>query len=594
MLRAPAAGSLPWLSYRERMSDAPMVTPTPDEPVAHWAWRWRIPLLLLLAIAAVAPGSSSVRSLEEHEVLVARTASEMLLSGDFAVPHFNGEPRLEKPPASYWLVASAHRLLGGEPDERIPEFTARLPSMLAGVALLFVTIAIGNVAFGDRRIGWTAAVLLATSWGFCCWAHNARPEIGYALLCALMMVGFLWLQHSRSDAGAGLRAGLLAWGSFAAAILVKGPQLPLFLLVGVVAALLLERPRPSLLRSLRPFLGLALLPLAGLYFGYLALQVEGARELWISEMLQSAGDQKVVPIWQRPLNLYFVRSTLLLLMPWAFPVGLAAVRLARERPAPARMLGWCVAAPILFLSFSPKLRPHYVLPTLPLLAVLMAWGCVGFFDKNASDAAGRKRLARWLGVHAAVFTAALVTLTALAFRVDAGTGERPWRQVLPWTVMALAAVAASWHARRTSVLRSSVLLALAAVSLFGAVATANLDYAPHRHTRVAFARDVARLVPTSVPLVQNAGPVHAVVYYANRIIPYIRFEDLPSLLARQPETLLISQPSRMKAAGVSAEEWVRERPVRRKEPMVLYRFGRAVNGAEADPTLAVGRSQREE
>jgi len=50
----------------------------------------------------------------------------------------------------------------------------------------------------------------------------------------------------------------------------------------------------------------------------------------------------------------------------------------------------------------------------------------------------------------------------------------------------------------------------------------------------------------------------------------------------------------MKAAGVSAEEWVRERPVRRKEPMVLYRFGRAVNDAEADPTLAVGRSQREE
>jgi 4-amino-4-deoxy-L-arabinose transferase-like glycosyltransferase len=569
------------------MSDASMATSARPggsaAPQERWLWRWRVPLLLLLAIAAVTPGSSSVRPLEEHEVLVARTASEMLLAGDFAVPRFNGEVRLQKPPLSYWLVATSHRLLGGGAEERISELTARLPSMLAGVALLFVTVAIGSVAFRDRRVGWTAAVLLATSWGFSRWAHNARPEMTYALLCALMVLGFLLLQRSRGDARAGLWAGLLAWGSCAVAILVKGPQLPLFLLAGIIAALLLERPRPPLLTSLRPFLGLALLPIAGLYFVFLASQVEGARELWLGEMLQSAGDQKTVPIWQRPFNLYFVRSALLRLLPWALPIGLAAARLVRERPAPARMLGWCVAAPILFLSFSPKLRSHYLLPTLPLLAALMAWGCVGFFDRNAADAAGRERMARWLGINAAAFAVVLVTVTALAFRVDAGTQERPWPQVLPWTLASLAAVAASWHARRVSLQRSCALLAVAAVSFWAAVATANLDYSPHRHTRVAFARDVARLVPDSTPLVHNAGAIHAVVYYANRTIPRIRLEDLSALLAREPETLLISQPSRVEAAGLEAEEWIRERPVRHKEPMVLYRFEAAEGGAGAAP-----------
>jgi 4-amino-4-deoxy-L-arabinose transferase-like glycosyltransferase len=179
------------------MSDASMATPAHRSgsaaPEERWLWRRRVPLLLLLAVAAVTPGSGSVRPLEEHEVLVARTASEMLLAGDFAVPRFNGEVRLQKPPVSYWLVAASHRLRGGDAAERISELTARLPSMLAGVALLFVTVAIGSVAFRDRRVGWTAAVLLATSWGFSRWAHNARPEMAYALFCSLMVLGFLLL-----------------------------------------------------------------------------------------------------------------------------------------------------------------------------------------------------------------------------------------------------------------------------------------------------------------------------------------------------------------------------------------------------------------
>ena len=51
-----------------------------------------------------------------------------------------------------------------------------------------------------------------------------------------------------------------------------------------------------------------------------AVQLEGASTLWLSEMVQKAGEEQAVPLWQRPWNFYFPRSTALRLLPWVIPI----------------------------------------------------------------------------------------------------------------------------------------------------------------------------------------------------------------------------------------------------------------------------------
>ena len=61
--------------------------------------------------------------MDGHECFVSVAAREMLASGNWVEPMFNGKPRLQKTPLSYWLVASIASVTG-----KVDEFAARLPS----------------------------------------------------------------------------------------------------------------------------------------------------------------------------------------------------------------------------------------------------------------------------------------------------------------------------------------------------------------------------------------------------------------------------------------------------------------------------------
>ena len=52
--------------------------------------RWLLLALVAITLVAILPGNSESRRLRHHEILVAQTASEMLQSGDYLVPHVMG------------------------------------------------------------------------------------------------------------------------------------------------------------------------------------------------------------------------------------------------------------------------------------------------------------------------------------------------------------------------------------------------------------------------------------------------------------------------------------------------------------------------
>src|SRR5262245_52809123 len=113
-------------------------------------------IALACAIAPLAIGLGAWALFEPDEGRNAEIAREMLLTGDWAVPHLNGLPFLDKPPLLFWAIAAGFRVLGEH------EWVARLPSMLAAIATIAVTYALGRALVG-RRAAVTAAIVLATS-----------------------------------------------------------------------------------------------------------------------------------------------------------------------------------------------------------------------------------------------------------------------------------------------------------------------------------------------------------------------------------------------------------------------------------------------
>lgn len=85
---------------------------------------------------------------DANEAFYAGTPREMIESGDYIAPRFNYQPRTQKPPLTYWLVAASYNLFG------IGEFAVRLPGALAAAGIvLFVFLTVRD------RFGLLAATL---------------------------------------------------------------------------------------------------------------------------------------------------------------------------------------------------------------------------------------------------------------------------------------------------------------------------------------------------------------------------------------------------------------------------------------------------
>ena len=135
--------------------------------------------LLLIVMLAMAIGSAGIASLppDEHEILVLRTAHEMHERGDWIVPYFNGEPRLKKPPLSYWLTGMTAALAGA--DGAVVAWHGRVPSLLAGLLMTLLLVWSGH-RFYSPSAALYATGLFVSSAGYFSYVHDARPDFLYA------------------------------------------------------------------------------------------------------------------------------------------------------------------------------------------------------------------------------------------------------------------------------------------------------------------------------------------------------------------------------------------------------------------------------
>lgn len=124
------------------------------------------------------------------------------------VPVFNGQPRLVKTPLAYWCVAVL-----GNAGAAISPFVVRVPSAIAAVGLVLLTLALGRRLL-SRRAALMGGLMLATSVGLYQWGRNARPDMQACLWMAAAMAAFYLGINARTarTRAAWLLAGWLALG----------------------------------------------------------------------------------------------------------------------------------------------------------------------------------------------------------------------------------------------------------------------------------------------------------------------------------------------------------------------------------------------
>ncbi len=460
-------------------------------------------LTLMLGLARI----SSV-PLDPHEIFVAGTARSMSVRGDWILPWFNGEARLNKPPMSYWAAGGIAAMAGDLP--RVEAWHVRMVSVMGGILMMLTTLALGALLF-DRMTALAAGGVLLGSAGLFSFMHDGRPDMLYAALCNLMLLGF-----AKCACAGAITTGhrflwcLLAWVACAVAILTKGPQLPLFMLCGLAFFLWRnEDPRWGTLASLRPGLGLFLVVLLCAPWWW-AL---GERLSALAVERSQLGGTLLVPSLTHLGELYYAWRPLQLLLPWLPLAALAVVSACRSRVAREGLGFLCspLLASAIALSFGRQYRYFYLLPLLGPMALMVVRPLVSTLPARG----------QWpLSTRLALGVQCLLLLACAGWVVSA-RGEHGLWIVLVLGIGVLLALVAARLVQGHRATRLILFLAVLMTAVWLAAALTGRLWNEERYASHALARKAAHLIDSQTPLATLYISPSLYAYYADRDVPQL-------------------------------------------------------------------------
>jgi 4-amino-4-deoxy-L-arabinose transferase-like glycosyltransferase len=316
--------------------------------------------VLTLALGWRAAGTDVVEGGEAREGLVAR---EMLETGDWILPLWNGTTIPSKPPLFHWLVVGGAVGSG----EGVTERTLRAPSIALAVVVVLTVLVAGNV-WGGTEVGLLATLVLATTPQFLKEAADGRVDM--TLTAAVTASQMLLIEAFRRAAVGGVlpvALGLL----LALAMLAKGPVGPGLVGLTALAVMAGARTIRPLRRLVRPLPVAVFVLVAGTWYG-LATWHRGwdfiAKQI-VSENGEALLGSDRFP-WRSPL--YYVDGLIVGGLPWTLLLPWAAMAACRGPLARRSSLLWAVVVFVVF-SLAPLKRGAYLLPLRPALALVLGW-----------------------------------------------------------------------------------------------------------------------------------------------------------------------------------------------------------------------------
>jgi 4-amino-4-deoxy-L-arabinose transferase-like glycosyltransferase len=332
------------------------------------------PSLVWLAIVLATLISRSIVPVDETRYV--SVAWEMWRHGNFLVPYLNGEPYSQKPPLLFWLINAGWWLWG------VNDFWPRLVPALFQLASLYLTSVIARYLWPTLSVSARYAPLILMSFVF--WLAYTTAVMFDFLMVFFTLLGALGLilawQHRA------IKGWLLCGLAVGLGVLAKGPVILMYLLpLALLAPWWMGGTNQSLGRWYTGLLG-ALGLGAAIGLGWAIPAASAGGSAYAGQILFSQTADRMVHSFahQRPFWWYFAALPVML-FPWILwpTVWKALTGLVRtHRDNGTRFcIAFIIPQLLLFSMISAK-QPHYLLPLLPPIALVIARALSSLNDRN--------------------------------------------------------------------------------------------------------------------------------------------------------------------------------------------------------------------
>ena len=333
------------------------------------AKRWILLSILSSLALLYLLGNDTIQLWDRDEPRYAQTSRQMLESGDWVVPRFLDTVRTAKPVLIYWCQASAMAVLGDT------AFAARLPSAVAMLATLAILAAALAREVGSNRALWTVFIF-----GSCALAiGSAKMCLTDAVLLLFITIGQLCIYRIWRY-GVSPVSIIVLGVSIGLAGLTKGPVALGVNLMTVLALAIIDwrvRPTERTPFDQRQFTIVVPIVMAMIFIivmPWLWLIQERAPGFLTQsishDVIDRARSGHEGHKWPPGFYTLAVWGTF---FPWSLLLVAAGVNAWRQRHQPAtRFAVAAVVGPWVMFELVAGKLPHYVLPTYPALAYLVA------------------------------------------------------------------------------------------------------------------------------------------------------------------------------------------------------------------------------
>ncbi len=469
-----------------------------------------------------------VRELWTAEDRWAEVARWMRFSGDYLHPLINGQPYFDKPLLGYWTIVAAAWVTGG-----VNEWALRFPSALAGWLALIAVRRLGWCLWGPV-VGRTAGWILLASHGFLFWARTGQADMEN-LAFSLLAVAWYWAARDR--------ASWIKWSVFYLLCFIGAQMKGLAALAVPVLAI-----APDMLRvgrwkeGLRPgHLFGVVLGLAVYLLPFIAESV--TRGDYSASGLTLVFRENVQRYFnpfdhKEPFYVYFYYLPLLFLpwsLVWLIGLGPEVQACRRERRyTPTRWLLEAGLLVFLFFTASGSRRSYYILPLVPLCALMTA---VWLETAAADDPARRWALRIQAGI-CALLTAICALAAPAAWFIQRRGIELPVDLKLGALLLSLLALLPWWLARARpawieglGVARGAAPHLLATAILLGGYYAVLHPATDALRTRRAFTTGLRALALPAAQVGFYRTPYASVAFYFNGDRPHPQLDNPAAALA---------------------------------------------------------------
>ena len=223
-----------------------------------------IVLLFFLSVLLFFSSIHTLPVLDRDEARYAQASRQMIEQNDFINIKFQEEYRSKKPIGIYWIQTTFVQLFSSikKDDAKVYNILKdniwkyRFTSSLGGLISILIIYFLTQNLFG-RKTAFYSALILASGLLFIIESHIAKTDaflLTVSILVMALLAGYYTGYYTKKK---DFRFFLL-WFAVSISILIKGPVLPLIMLMTIIALVILNRDY-NWLKNTQPFLGLIII-----------------------------------------------------------------------------------------------------------------------------------------------------------------------------------------------------------------------------------------------------------------------------------------------------------------------------------------------